>query len=176
MAQSLEEVRRAIDAGMLSVPLHRHLGISLERTPSGGSRVLMPPTPQIIDPGGNHSPGAVYVLADVAAGLRLCDEIAPRALEMEMGALFLTVSAQFKPAAAASGTLVATAEVTKGFEEPPSGRQLKKATLEVTASVSGENGEPAGEQRVRFYVRFMETSRIRELAPDSSPLIQVLGT
>lgn len=176
MTQSLQEVRKAIDASILSVPLHRHLGIVLERAQSGVPRVLMPPKPQILDSGGNHSPAAVYLLADVAAGIRLCDEIAPRALEMDMGAMFLTVSAHFRPAAAASGTLQATAEVTKGLETARSDRKLKKVTLEVTASVSGESGEPAGEQLVRFYVRFMEPSRIRDLAPDSSQLMQVLGT
>jgi hypothetical protein len=176
LMRTLEDLREAIDSSILSVPLHQHLGISLDRAPAPSREVTvrMKAQPQIVDADGHHSPTAIYLLADVAAGVCICDEIAPRALAMEMGAMFLTTSASFKPTEMAAGPLEATAEVTKGLDETPADRPLKKATLEVIARVRTESGEAAGEQQARFYVRFMEPSRLRELAPEASQVIQIL--
>jgi hypothetical protein len=174
---TLEQVREAYEASFFSVPLNRHLGLSLERRHGDGAKVVMPAKPGIVGPEGHHSPAAVYVAAEAAAAVRLCDEIAPPALEMQMAALFFAVSASFELGPPRGGTLEATAELTKGFEQArPGDAPLKKATLEVTAMVRAETGEPAAEQRVRFYVRFMKPSRIRELAPESSEIIRILGT
>ena len=174
MPRSLEEFRETNDASTLSVPLHRHLGIELEREPSGRPRAKMAGRRELLGEGGVHSPAAVYVLADVAAGICLCDEIAPHALAAEMAAMFLTVSARFTPIGEASGALEATAEVTKGLGDGQGGRPPKKATVDVVAHVHAAGGEPVAEQQASFYVRFMAPDRLRELAPESSQLVQVL--
>lgn len=174
--RTLEEVREAVDASILSVPLHRHLGISIDRSATGEARILVPARPEIMGPEGHHSPASIYVAADVASAVCVCDEIAPLAVEMQMGAFFLTVSASFEPGAPSGGTLEAAAEMTRGFDAARSSdRPLKKGTLDVTAGVGAEGGAPTGEQRARFYVRFMEPSRMREIAPESSEIVRILG-
>ena len=172
---TLAEVQEGFYAGFLTVPFHRHLGVVIERTPSG-ARVTIPSKPEIVGPDGHHSPAAVYALGDVASSVQICEEIAPRALELEMGAVFLTVSATFHPRAPARGTLEATANMVSGLDQAVGRpKETKKATVEVAATVAGEDGEPAGEHRMRFYVRFMEVSRVREMAPASSEIFRLHG-
>jgi hypothetical protein len=172
---TLAEVQEGFYAGLLTVPFHRHLGVVIERTPSG-ARVAIPPKPEIVGPDGHHSPAAVYALGDVASSVQVCEEIAPRALELEMGAVFLTVSATFQPCTPARGTLEGSAKVVSGLDqEVGRAKETKKATVEVAAMVAGEDGEPAGEHRMRFYVRFMEVSRVQEMVPASSEIFRLHG-
>jgi acyl-coenzyme A thioesterase PaaI-like protein len=172
---TLAEVQEGFYAHLLTVPFHRHLGVLIERTPSG-ARVAIPPKPEIVGADGRHSAAAVYALGDIASSVQVCEEIAPRALELEMGAVFFTVSARFWLLGPARGTIEATANMVSGLDEAV-GRvqESKKATLEIAATVAGEDGEPAGEHRMRFYVRFMEVSRVREMAPASSEIFRLHG-
>lgn len=172
---TLAEVQEGFYAGLLTVPFHRHLGVVIERTPSG-ARVAIPPKPEIVGPDGHHSPAAVYALGDVASSVQICEEIAPRALELEMGAVFLTVSATFQPRAPARGTLEGSAKMVSGLDrEVGRAKETKKATVEVAATVAGEDGELAGEHRMSFYVRFMEVSRVQEMVPASSEIFRLHG-
>jgi acyl-coenzyme A thioesterase PaaI-like protein len=172
---TLAEVQDVFYAGLLTVPFHRHLGVLIERTQSG-ARVAIPAKPEIVGPDGRHSAAAVYALGDVASSVQVCEEIAPRALELEMGAVFLTVSARFWQHGPARGTIEATANMVSGLDEAVGrAKEAKKATVEVAATVAGEDGEPAGEHRMSFYVRFMEVSRVREMAPASSEIFRVHG-
>jgi acyl-coenzyme A thioesterase PaaI-like protein len=176
MARSLQELRESVDASTLSVPLHRHLGIDLEREPSGAPHATMAGKPELLAPGGIHSPAAVYVLADVAAAVSLVDEIAPAALETGQAAMFLTVAAEFRPVGPAAGKLLTSAQVTEGLRRAQDGRPPKKATVGVSAHVSSEGGEPAAEHHASFYVRFMEPDSLRAMMPESSQLVQILET
>jgi hypothetical protein len=172
---TLAEVQEGFYAGLLSVPFHRHLGVVIERTPSG-ARVAIPPKPEIVGPDGHHSPAAVYALGDVASSVQICEEIAPRALELEMGAVFLTVSASFQPRAPARGVLEGSAKMISGLDrEVGRANETKKATVEVAATVAGEDGEVVGEHRMSFYVRFMEVSRVQEMVPASSEIFRLHG-
>jgi len=172
---TLDEVQEGFYASLLTVPYHRHLGVQIERTPSG-ARVALPPKPEIVGPDGSHSAAAVYALGDVASSVQICEEIAPRALALEMGAVFFTVFASFQPRAPARGTLEATANMVSGLDQAVGrAKETKKATVEVLASVAGEDGESAGEHLMRFYVRFMEVSRVREMTPASSEIFRLHG-
>jgi acyl-coenzyme A thioesterase PaaI-like protein len=172
---TLAEVQEGFYASLLTVPFHRHLGVVIERTPAG-VRVAIPPKPEIVGPDGQHSVAAIYTLGDVASSMQVCEEIAPRALELEMGAVFLTVSTSFQPGAPARGTLEATASLVSGLDqEVGRAKESKKATVEVAATVAGEDDGPAAEHRTRFYVRFMEVSRIQEMAPASSEISRFHG-
>lgn len=169
MTPTLEMVQNAFYADLLSVPFHQHLGVEIERVPaSGKARVTIPPKPEITAPDQQHSPAAVFTLGDAASAVEMCDAIAPRALEMGMGAIFLTVSAGFRPRGPACGTITATTSLVSGLKDADEGEKgVKKSTIVVAASILGEDGELAAEQRVSFYVRFMEEGRMRELVPSS---------
>jgi hypothetical protein len=172
---TLAEVRDALYEGLLSVPYHRHLGVVVEREDSG-PRVLLPARPEILDAEGRQSPAAVYALADIASSLRLCDEFIPRALELDMGAVFFTVSTHFRQHRPGKGALAAAASMVDGVDSQV-GRpgESRKTRLGVDASVTDEEGELVGELRFRFYVRFMDVSRIREMAPESSLIFDIHG-
>jgi acyl-coenzyme A thioesterase PaaI-like protein len=171
---TLAEVQEGFYASLLTVPFHRHLGVVIERTPSG-VRVAIPPKPEIVGPDGHHSVATVFTLGDIASSVQVCEEIAPRALELEMGAVFLTVSASFQSRAPARGTLEVTANMISGLEQDVGrAKETKKAIVEVAATVAGDGG-PAGEHRMKFYVRFMEASRVQEMAPASSEISRFHG-
>jgi hypothetical protein len=167
---TIEKVRDAFYAELLNVPFHEHLGIALDReAPAGQPRVTIPSKPEIVTPGGQHSPAAVYTLGEAASAIELCDEIAPRALELGMGAIFFTVSAAFESGGPARGTIGAITSVVSGLEASVSGEPApRKASVEIAAKVVNEDGGMVGEQRFRYYVRFMELSRMRDMVRPAS--------
>ncbi len=172
---TLAEVQEAFYSSLLTVPFHRHLGVVIERTPSG-VRVALPPKPEIVGPDGRHSPAAVYALGDVASSVQICEQVAPRALELEMGAIFFTVGAHMEQHRPAKGTIEASASMVGALDpEVGAAGESKKATVDVAATVLGEDGELAAEQKMSFYVRFMEVSRVREMAPTSSEIFRLHG-
>lgn len=172
---TLAEVQEGFYVSLLTVPFHRHLGVMIERTPKG-ARVALPAKPEILGPDGRHSAAAVYTLGDVASSVQVFEEITPRALELELGAVFFTVSASFELRAPARGTLEATAEMVSGLDQAVGrAKEAKKGTVEVAATVAGEDGQTSGEHRMSFYVRFMEVSRVREMSPTSSEIFRIHG-
>lgn len=172
---TLAEVQKEFLASLLTVPFHRHLGIETETEPSG-IRVALPPKPEIVGPNGTQSPAAMFALGDAACSIRVCEEIAPRALELELGAIFFTVSARVQRLRPAGGRLAAEAEMLNGLEATVGGaKETKKATVDLAAKIFGEDGEQAAEQRMSFYVRFMEVSRVLEMAPAVSAISRLHG-
>jgi hypothetical protein len=173
---TLAEVREEIYAGLLEVPFNRHVGVVIERQPpSDRFRIALPPKPEILGPDGQHSVAAVYTVGDIASSVEVCEEIAPRALELDLGAIFLTASARFRPCGPARGTLTASASLVSGLDAAVGrAKEAKKAMVETAVKVVGEDGELAGEHRMVFYVRFMEPSRVREMAPASSAIVRIL--
>ncbi len=167
---TLAEVREAFLESLATVPFHRHLGIEVEVTGSG-TAVALPARPEIVGPGGEHSPAAVYALGDAACSVHVCDEAAVRALELELGAIFFTVSSQTRRLGPARGRLTATSELLAGLA-PGVGSpgSTRKGKVEVAARIYAEDGEQAAEQRMSFYVRFMEPDRVREMTPSSSAI------
>src|SRR3977135_2820813 len=111
----LAEVQEAFLASILTVPFHRPLRIEMETRPTG-NRVVLPVKPEIMGPHGTHSPAAVYALGDTACSIQVCEEIAVRALELEMGAIFLTGAAEFQRLAPARGRIEAVGELLKGLD------------------------------------------------------------
>ncbi len=174
---TLEQVQEAFYAELLSVPFHEHLGVALDRSVAPGEpRVTIPPKPEIVTPDGQHSVAAVYTLGEAASAIEMCDEIAPRALELGMGAIFFTVSARFVPRGPAAGTIGAVTRLVSGLDKKAGeGKASRKATVEVAAKVVGEGGKMVGEQRFGFYVRFMELSRMRAMVRPASEVGRLVG-
>jgi hypothetical protein len=174
---TIEKVRDAFYAELLSVPFHEHLGVALDReAPAGQPKVTIPPKPEIVTPDGHHSAAAVYTLGEAASAIELCDEIAPRALQLGMGAIFFTVAARFESHGPARGTIGAITSVTSGLEEPGRGQAApRKASVEVAAKVVSEDGGAVGQQRFRYYVRFMELSRMRDMVRPASEVGRLVG-
>jgi hypothetical protein len=177
MALTLEQVREAFYAELLSVPFHEHLGVALDRGAAPGvPRVTIPSKPEIVTPDGHHSVAAVYTLGEAASAIEMCDEVAPRALEFGMGAMFFTVSANFQPRGPAQGTIGAITHLLSGIDEVVhGGTAAKKANVDVAAEVVTEDGKVVGEQRFSFYVRFMELSRMRAMFRPASEVGRLVG-
>jgi hypothetical protein len=174
---TLEQVQEAFYAELLSVPFHEHLGVALDRGVAPGEpRVTIPPKPEIVTADGQHSVAAVYTLGEAASAIEMCDEVAPRALELGMGAIFFTVSARFVRRGPAAGTIGAVTRLVSGLDEKAGeGKAARKATVEVAAKVVGEGGKMVGEQRFGFYVRFMELSRMRGMVRPASEVGRLVG-
>src|ERR1700730_17226396 len=149
---TLDQVREGIIASLLEVPFNRHLGVVVERDPrSGAVRISIPPKPEIVGSEGQHSTAAVFALGDIVSSIEVCNQIAPRALELEMGAIFLTVAARLRPRGPARGTLTARASVLRGLdEELGHPKASKKSTIEVAAEVLAGDGDLVGEQQTSF--------------------------
>jgi hypothetical protein len=177
MELTIEQVREAFYAELLSVPFHEHLGVALDRdAPAGEPRVTIPSKPEIVTADGHHSVAAVYTLGEAASAIEMCDEIAPKALEYGMGAMFFTVSASFEPRGPARGTIGALTRLVSGLDEAVhGGPAAKKASVDVAAEVVTEDGSVVGEQRFSFYVRFMELSRMRDLVRPASEVGRLVG-
>jgi hypothetical protein len=177
LALTIEEVREAFYAELLSVPFHEHLGVALDRGAQPGEpRVTIPPKPEIVTPDGHHSVAAVYTLGEAASAIEMCDEVAPRALEFGMGGMFFTVSARFEPRGAARGTIGAITRLVNGLDEAVhGGTAAKKASVDVAAVVVTADGTVVGEQRFSFYVRFMELSRMRAMVRPASEVGRLVG-
>lgn len=167
MALTVEMVREAFYADLLSLPFHRHLGVEIDPQASGETRVSIPPKPEITGPDGQQSPAAVFTLGEAACSVEMCDAIASRALEMGMGAIFLTVSSEFRPRGRPRGTITASTSLVKGLEGGKDAKRIKKATIVAAARIVDGSGDLAAEQQVGFHVRFMDERRMRELVPTS---------
>jgi hypothetical protein len=169
---TLEQVREAFYAELLNVPFDEHLGVALDRDAAPGQpRVTMPPKPEIVTPDGQHSVAAVYTLGEAASAIEMCDEVAPRALDLGMGEIFFTVSARFELHGPARGTIGAMTRLVTGLDEAAGkGKAARKAAVEVAAQVVGEDGELVGEQQFSFYVRFMEPSHMRAIVRPASAI------
>ncbi|MEK6251312.1 MAG: hypothetical protein AABM43_05100 [Actinomycetota bacterium] len=174
---TLVELQEEIHAALLKVPFDRHLGVVIERDPrSGEVRISIPPRPEIVGPDGQHSAAAVFALGDIVSSMVVCEQIAQRALELDMGAIFFTVEARFRCHGPARGTIAASASLLRGLDEAVGKpNKARKATIEVGAKVVGEDGELAGEHRMSFYVRLMDVSRVREMVPASSEIFRIHG-
>jgi hypothetical protein len=173
---TLEKVQEAFFAELLNVPFHDHLGLALDRHADHGQpRVTISPRPEIAGAGGEHSPAAVYTLGEAASAVEMCEAIAPYALEMGMGAIFFTVAGSFRPRGRAVGKIGAVTELVKGIEQGDGEGVPRKAGVEVAAKVLREDGEPVGEQRFSFYVRFMEMGRMREMVRPESEVGRLVG-
>lgn len=170
---TLEEVQESIYAGFDEVPYHKHLGLEIERTPPSGAKVSVAAPGKAGPAPGEHSAATVYTIGDVACSAQVCELLARRALELELGALFLTVGASIRLHGPAYGRLEATATMAKGLDE--SSGAPRKGTVETDARVVGEGGELVAEQRMRFYVRFMDPERIGEMAPGGSEIVRLHG-
>ena len=177
MELTIEQVREAYYAELLNVPFHEHLGIALDReAPPGKPRVTIPSKPEIVTADGHHSVAAVYTLGEAAAAIEMCDEMAPKALDFGMGAIFFTVGATFEPRGPARGTIGAITRLVSGIdEEVHGGPGAKKANVDVAAEVVTEDGVVVGEQRFSFYVRFMEWDRMREMFRPASEVGRLVG-
>jgi acyl-coenzyme A thioesterase PaaI-like protein len=173
---TMAELRENIYASTRRVPYNKHVGVVIDPpSESEPVRVSLPPRPEITGPDGRHSMAAVYALGDICASLEVCEEIAPRALELEMGAIFFTVNTRFRALAPAGGTLTARARVIEGLGVGVGSRgETRKATIETAVEVHGEEGALVGEQRFGSYIRFMDLARIREMAPASSELVRIV--
>jgi acyl-coenzyme A thioesterase PaaI-like protein len=173
---TLEEVRGAYHADILSVPFHRHLGIDFNPdAASGEPRLTLSPRPELVDDSGELSPGTLFTLADAASALELCEEVAPRALEIGKGAIFFTVAARFNLSQPASGTIGATAEVVSRLADDVGlDGASRKARVEVATKVVGADGEQLGDYSSSFYVRFIDLSRMREAFAPSSEVVRVM--
>ena len=174
---TLEQVREAFYAEFRSVPFHQRLGIRLDRGDDGEARMTLPARPELEGEPGEHSPAAVYTLADAAASIQVCEEAAKRALELGMGAIFFTVSGRFREHGPARGTIEGRAELVEGLAEATgeSGAS-RKASVDVLARISDEAGSPVAEHRTTFYVRFMELSRMRDMYRPTSEFVRLLGS
>ena len=167
---TLEMAQEALYAEFSTVPFHDHLGVALDReAPPGQPRVTLPARPEIVSEDGEHSPAAIYTLGEAASAIELCDAIAPRAVQLGMGAIFFTVAGAFELRAPARGTIGAITELAKGLEDGVGGDGgPRKARVEVASRVVGEAGELVAEQRFGFYVRFMERTHMREIVRPAS--------
>jgi acyl-coenzyme A thioesterase PaaI-like protein len=174
---TLVELQQEIQAALLKVPFNRHLGVVFERDPDSGEvRTSIPPRAEIVGPDGQHSAATVFALGDIVSSMVVSEQIAPRALELDMGAIFFTVEARFRHHGPTRGTISASASLLRGLDEAVGrANRSRKATIEVAARVVGEDGELAGEHRMSFYVRLMEVSRVREMAPESSEISRIHG-
>ncbi len=173
---TLEKVQEAFFAELLNVPFHDHLGVALDRdVPPGQPRVTISPRPEIASRSGAHSPAAVYTLGEAASAVEMCEEIAPHALGMGLGAIFFTVAGTFLAQGPAVGKIGAVPELVKGIEADPEGVAPRKANVEVAAKVVGDSGDLVAEQRFTFYVRFMEMSRMREMFRPASEVGRLVG-
>lgn len=177
MTQPLAEIREGFYADLLALPFHRHLGVAVKEVPPPGlPRITLPPGPDSVGQDGQHSAAAVYTLGDIASAAEMWNEVAPRAMELEMSAIFLTVSASFELSGPARGTIEAITNLVSGLDDAAGEtKTVKKATIDVEARIVGEDGELVGEHRTSFYVRFMEESRLRAMTPAASGIVRLIG-
>ena len=173
---TLAEIREGVFAVFLNVPYHTHLGIVFDTAADAGTaRVSIPPKPEIIGPDGQHSVATVFALGEIASSVEVCEAIAPRALDLGLGAVLFTLGASFSPRGPARGVLTASVDLLNRLDEGVGGEnEPKKGTIKTSVKVFGEDGELVGEQRLSFYVRFMEWSRVQEMAPAYMEIVRVL--
>jgi len=165
MALTLEEVREALRADLLDLPFHRLLGVEIEPGASAKPRVSIPAKPEISGPDRQQSPAAIFTLGEAACTVEMCEAVAPRAVELGMGAIFLTTAAEFRIHRPALGTIRAATSLIEGLQERADSKPLKKATVVAEARIVDESGELAAEQKSSFYVRFMSERMMGELLP-----------
>jgi hypothetical protein len=165
VALTLEEVREALRADLLDLPFHRLLGVEIDPGASAKPHVSIPAKPETSGPGGQQSPAAIFTLGEAACTVEMCEAIAPRAVELGMGAIFLTTAAEFRIHRPARGTIEASTSLVEGLEEEGGSKPLKKATVVAEARIIDESGELAAEQEFSFYVRFMSEDMMGELLP-----------
>jgi hypothetical protein len=177
MARKPDSSRRLAEAresfyGVPTVPFNIHLGFVFEREHSGEPRISLPAKPEISGPDGQHSIAAVYTLGDVACAVQACDAIWPHATDKGMIPLLLTTWARFVPHGPARGTIRAVTGLA-GDLEGALAKGSRKATIEVTAELVGEDGAGVGEYRTRIYARLMEPSRAQALAASASDIVEL---
>jgi acyl-coenzyme A thioesterase PaaI-like protein len=174
---TLETIQEAFYADLLSIPYSRHLGVVIERDPDGAARVKIPFKPQLSGADGQVSPAVLFALGDTASAAEMSREMAPRVIELEMGAIFLTVSSRFRQLAPAHGSIGAETRLTSGLDEE-SGRskEARKATIGVAAEISDDSGTKVAEHEAHFYIRFMPASQLRALMPGHSEVVEILSS
>jgi hypothetical protein len=175
---SLEAIEDAFYADLLSVPFHRRLGISVARgSELEAPRVTLPPGPGLAGPDGEISPAALFALGDAAAAVQMAAEVAPRALELRLGAIFLTTTSRFRQLSPARGAIAATTELASGLdEEAGRSKRTRRAPVDVTVLLSDAEGRPVARHETRFQVRFLEPARLRRLLGGSSEVVDLIDS
>jgi hypothetical protein len=175
---SLEAIEEAFYADLLSVPYHRLLGISVSRgSELEPPRVTLPAAPGIAAAGGEISPAAMFALGDAAAAVELAADVAPRALELRLGAIFLTTTSRFRQLGTARGALAATTELVCGLdEEAGRSKRARRAPVDVSVLLSDSEGTPVARHETSFQVRFMEPARLRAMLGSSSEVVDLIDS
>jgi acyl-coenzyme A thioesterase PaaI-like protein len=174
---TLETIQEAFLADVLSIPYSQHLGVVIERDPDGPAQVKIPFKAELGGDGGQVSPAVLFALGDTASAVEMSREMAPRVIELEMGAMFLTASARFHQLAPAHGAIAAETRLIGGLDEDSGrSREARKTTIEVLAEISDESGATVAEYQTHFYIRFMPASQLRALVPGHSEVVEVLNS
>jgi acyl-coenzyme A thioesterase PaaI-like protein len=175
---SLEAIQEAFYADLLSVPYHRRVGISVQRGSEPDSpRVALPAGPGLAGPGGEISPAALFLLADAAAAVQMAGEVAPRALQVRLGAIFLTTTSRFRQLGPARGTVEASTELVRGLdEEAGRSRPARRAPVDVSVRLTDGAGVAVASHETSFQVRFMEPSRLRAMLGGSSEVLALIDS
>ena len=158
--------------GFPAIPFHVHLGMTFARPdPDGGAVLTIPAKPEIVGPGGQQSPAAVYTVAEVACGVAAADALL---LHQTMGgdettALVLTRRIAFWPKRPAYGAISSETWLV-GDADAALAKLLRtrKVDVETWARVRDESGSTACEMQAIFYARLMDRSRLQAM---SGPLL-----
>ncbi|MDQ3936675.1 MAG: hypothetical protein M3340_18805, partial [Actinomycetota bacterium] len=100
--------------GAVDVPFHRRLGVRFTRPdPHSPGSVSLPASEELTGPDGRHSAAAAYAVAEMAAGIAVCECLLPHVqdrLDSELPAM-LTTAGSFRERGPAAGDLRAEARV-----------------------------------------------------------------
>ena len=175
----MSRAREALDyfnAGVMDLPLHRRLGLSIVHdSQENRPRVVMPSQPALVGPDGSHPPATLFTVAEVCGGVQLADEVLPLVVGRGMGAVSLTITAHFRPLRPAYGAISGSAEVVTDLKVlETQGKPPRKAKFDTSSTLTAENGETVAEQKTTFYLRFMPPSRLRSFGHAYSGLVRIL--
>lgn len=155
--------------GAHRVPFQQHVRMGFSRSaPDGPAVVSLAPRPELIGPDGEHSPAAVYGVAEVAAAVCASDSVwqhDPEGLTDERPVL-LTTRVRFRLGEPGCGEIRAYAAFDgDGAEILRRLRKRRKVRFTIDVRVLGDDDRFVGEAEVDIYLREMDEGRLRAIAP-----------
>lgn len=158
------DFRRETFFGFTDVPFHMHVGLRFRRRdPDAPADVTLPPSTELTSPHGEHSPAALYTLAEVASGLAASEALSMEQRTPDDGLLpiMLATQATFRPVKPARGEIRAEPRLVGDAAEKAERLAVtRKVTLLMETSLTTVDGLLAAQATFSFYLRLMRKTSL----------------